>query len=366
MPTTLNAQTSYGTKPAAAPPAPTVATNALTGASNPATAATGAAAAPAATATPASGALPAVSTATPQLENSHVQPKAGQLDTTQPVAAGLNFQGIDPNQRRTGTQALDYLNTTFGQPLNEQQRQYAMQFINYTDPTGAAEISGADYNRLMQEAARLSGNPYTAYAPNATTPVDPSQTPYPTEGPLKPDTFEAPPITDAPVYKAPTYEQQTYRPPTYEEAQNDPGYRFAQQQGQGAIEAGAAARGMLGTGTTLRDVSRFNQDLASQQYQSVYNRSADTFDRNAGERRFGYGADVEGAQASYAPSLVTWNARREADQRGAELNFDRRWQRETYGRDDAWRRNRAAESDWQYRDNQAETRRRFLAELGQA
>jgi hypothetical protein len=216
----------------------------------------------------------------------------------------------------------------------------------------------------LEYSAGRSGGQYNPYA--APPPVDPAQQPYPTSGPLPPQTINAPPVEAAPAYTAPTYQRQTFRAPTYEEAQNDPGYRFARDEGIGAIQASAAARGMLGTGTTMRDLSRFNQDLASQQYQTVYNRNADTFDRNSGESRFGYGAEVEGAQAEYAPGLVTWNARRDTGQRNAELNFDRAWQRETYGREDNWRRNRGAESDWQYRDNQAETRRRFLAELGQA
>lgn len=339
----LSAQTPYGAKPATAPTAPTTAP-----ASAPAAPQVNAGAAPAnngagATPKPATG-LPAVSTAT--------APKPP------------SFQGIDPSKQWSGSQLLNHLNTSFGQPLNDQQRTYAMQYLGYNDPTGAAMINGADVNRLLEHAAQLSGGQYAAYqAPN--NPTDP-QAPYPTSGPLQPQLIDAPEVTDAPEYVAPTYEQQSFRAPTYEEAQNDPGYRFARDQGLGAIQASAAARGMLGTGTTMRDLSRYNQDLASQQYQTVYNRAADTFDRNAGERRFGYGANVEGAQASYAPRLVTWNARRETGQRNAELNFDRAWQRETYGREDDWRRDRARESDWQYRDNQAETRRRFLAELGQA
>lgn len=52
----------------------------------------------------------------------------------------------------------------------------------------------------------------------------------------------------------------------------DPGYGFRMSEGMKAIERSAAARGGLLSGTTLRGVQRFGQDLASQEYLNAFNR----------------------------------------------------------------------------------------------
>ena len=52
----------------------------------------------------------------------------------------------------------------------------------------------------------------------------------------------------------------------------DPGYAFRMSEGMKALERGAAARGGLLSGGTLKGAQRFGQDLASQEYQNAYNR----------------------------------------------------------------------------------------------
>lgn len=287
---------------------------------------------------------------------------ANAVAATTPTTQTLKFAGIDPTQQRTGVQTLQDLEKILGAPLSADQRTYAMKYLNYTDPTGAAMLSGTDYNRLMEHAAQLAGGQYDPWKAAQATGGTPT---YPTEGPLGPDPFVTPHYEDAPAYQAPRYQQQTFKAPSWEELQNDPGYQFRRKEGMGALQAGAAARGMLGTGTFGRDIMNYGQELASQEYQNAYNRSAQTFGINQGERQFGYNADTGATQAEYAPRLLTWNARRDDGQRAAELTYDRNWQREQRGRDDAYKYNRAGEDDYRYRDNRDEMRKRFLAELGQ-
>lgn len=57
-----------------------------------------------------------------------------------------------------------------------------------------------------------------------------------------------------------------------EQFQADPGYAFRQAEAQKALERSAAARGMLLSGSTLKGIERFSQDLASQEYQNAFNR----------------------------------------------------------------------------------------------
>lgn len=54
--------------------------------------------------------------------------------------------------------------------------------------------------------------------------------------------------------------------------QSDPGYQFRMDQGQQALERSAAARGGLMSGAALKDTARFSQGLASQDYQSAFDR----------------------------------------------------------------------------------------------
>lgn len=57
-----------------------------------------------------------------------------------------------------------------------------------------------------------------------------------------------------------------------EQFQQDPGYAFRQSEGMKALERSAAARGNLLSGSSMKGIQRFGQDLASQEYQNAFNR----------------------------------------------------------------------------------------------
>jgi len=52
----------------------------------------------------------------------------------------------------------------------------------------------------------------------------------------------------------------------------DPGYRFRVSEGENAINRAATAAGSRYSGATLKALSRFNSDQASQEYGNAYNR----------------------------------------------------------------------------------------------
>ena len=54
--------------------------------------------------------------------------------------------------------------------------------------------------------------------------------------------------------------------------EQDPGYAFRQAEGMKALERSAAARGGLLSGSTMKGIQRFGQDLASQEYSNAFNR----------------------------------------------------------------------------------------------
>jgi len=57
-----------------------------------------------------------------------------------------------------------------------------------------------------------------------------------------------------------------------EDFQKDPGYGFRVSEGQRAIERGTAAGGRLGSGRYMKDLTRFGQDMGSQEYGNAFNR----------------------------------------------------------------------------------------------
>lgn len=54
--------------------------------------------------------------------------------------------------------------------------------------------------------------------------------------------------------------------------QADPGYQFRFNEGQKAVENGAASRGMLLSGGAQKALAKYGQDFASNEYQNAYNR----------------------------------------------------------------------------------------------
>ncbi len=59
---------------------------------------------------------------------------------------------------------------------------------------------------------------------------------------------------------------------TMEDFQADPGYEFRQQEGQKGVERSAAARGGALSGAAIKAANQYGQNLASQEYQSAYQR----------------------------------------------------------------------------------------------
>jgi hypothetical protein len=63
-----------------------------------------------------------------------------------------------------------------------------------------------------------------------------------------------------------------YTPFGMQQFQADPGYAFRLSEGQKALERSAAARGGLMGGATGKALTRFGQEMGSQEYQNAFNR----------------------------------------------------------------------------------------------
>jgi hypothetical protein len=68
--------------------------------------------------------------------------------------------------------------------------------------------------------------------------------------------------------------------PTAAQAEAQPGYQFARDQGLQAIDRSAAAKGTLLTGGNLKDLATFAGGTASQNYNNVFNQGLQSFQTN--------------------------------------------------------------------------------------
>lgn len=78
-----------------------------------------------------------------------------------------------------------------------------------------------------------------------------------------------------------------------EDFQADPGYQFRVSEGRKEIERSATARGIGMSGRTLKELERFRQGLASEEYGRAYGRAAGEFFGNR-EARFNRLASLAG------------------------------------------------------------------------
>jgi hypothetical protein len=91
---------------------------------------------------------------------------------------------------------------------------------------------------------------------------------------------------------------------TLADFQQDPGYDFRMSEGQKALERSASARGGLQGGGTLKALTRYGQDYASNEYGNAYNRfnndNTTRFNRLASLAQVGQTANSTIAQAGQA------------------------------------------------------------------
>lgn len=72
----------------------------------------------------------------------------------------------------------------------------------------------------------------------------------------------------------------SFSAPTADQARQTPGYQFGLQQGEGALQAGAAANGTLLTGGMQNALDQYGQNYADTNYNNVYNQALQTYGTN--------------------------------------------------------------------------------------
>jgi hypothetical protein len=88
----------------------------------------------------------------------------------------------------------------------------------------------------------------------------------------------------------------------------DPGYQFALQQGQQAIQNQAAATGQSLSPATEKALASYTTGMADQDYGNAYNRAQGTYQQNYQDALSSYGANQANFQQNYSDAFNTFNS----------------------------------------------------------
>lgn len=155
--------------------------------------------------------------------------------------------------------------------------------------------------------------------PAAYQPQPPSQT--------APEIAASPPVFNAPKYTPPpafsyadftspvgkpdAFSYADFQAPTADDVYKDPSYQLRFQQGQSAIENSASARGVIGTGGTIKDFINYGQNFASQEYGNVYNRQQQDYQTNLAKAYNQYQTNYQTQYTDpYNEAMQTYGANR--------------------------------------------------------
>jgi hypothetical protein len=100
---------------------------------------------------------------------------------------------------------------------------------------------------------------------------------------------------------------------------NDPGYQFRLKSGEDALQRSAAAKGVLRTGGTLKDIIEYGQNFGANEYNNSFNRAL-----------AGFQANYQGAHDEYAPFLAEWQTKSQAEMAAALAAYQRQFDAYTF------------------------------------
>lgn len=232
------------------------------------------------------------------LDRSHLMAKPG-VETTQPV--------VDPTAPAAGAtytpaQFQQWYQSKHGAAIDPNLLQ---QIGSAVGPAGA----GGAYSQAQWEQAQgmASGPPGTN---GNTAGFFPEFNPTP---------YEA-----GPAYTAPT----PFQAPTMADAEANPGYQFALQQGSQAIMGNAAAAGLAKSGGTLKNLMAYGQQMGQQNYGQVYDRAAGQYAQNYNMGRDAWMMNDQQRQGAYDRNYKGQSDAFNAQFAGRQMSFEdiyKRW-----------------------------------------
>lgn len=147
--------------------------------------------------------------------------------------------------------------------------------------------------------------------------------------------FQAPGLPQFDPFQAPSFDSMI---------QNDQGYGGRLKQGEQALMNNKAAQGLARTGGTLKDLLNYNSQFASNEYGKYFDREANTYQMNTGNKFSLYDRDLAGRKAAYEPNLLRYATEAGVSERGANTAWDQAYK--TFMTDyDMWRDQRDSSYD---------------------
>ncbi len=197
-----------------------------------------------------------------------------------------------------------------------------------TPPTEPAGGGGGGYTPPPVNPPPNTPSSYTP-PPPGTSSYTPPPAAYQPQPPSQtaPEIAATPPVFNAPKYTPPpafsyadftspvgkpeAFSYADFQAPTAEDIYKDPSYNLRFQQGQSAIENSASARGVIGTGGTIKDFINYGQNFASQEYGNVYNRQQQDYQTNLAKAYNQYQTNYQTQYTDpYNEAMQTYGANR--------------------------------------------------------
>lgn len=136
--------------------------------------------------------------------------------------------------------------------------------------------------------------------------------------------FNAPTYTPGPGFQAPPafsydpFSYESFKAPEFNDIYKDGSFIGRRDEGTQAIEHGAAAKGLTRLPQTLKALAGWNQDFASREYGNIFDRSANTYDRNRGNAFGNWQANRNNAADNYS---LNYGVSRDVWDRGEQQNL---------------------------------------------
>jgi hypothetical protein len=186
-------------------------------------------------------------------------------------AATTAANGVLGDAYRTAVGQLQPYETAGGNALN--QLQWGLgQDSNVYNPNAAPAKTQADYVAELTHQFTTKGalNKYGDLLTGAHDTVDTAGLNAAVQSAMASDAQQA--AAQTVQYQGTGAQGALLKPFSQADFTADPGYQFALDQGNRGVQNTAAAGGSLLSGATLKALTRFNQDTASNQYTNSYNR----------------------------------------------------------------------------------------------
>jgi hypothetical protein len=145
-----------------------------------------------------------------------------------------------------------------------------------------------------------------------------------------PEWVEPDPFTYAAYDQPDPFSYPEFAPPTAQQVlDEDPGYQFRLSEGLKAMDRSAAARGTLRTGATIKALSDYGANAASDEYQRAFDRRLQQYREGSGLAKDVYQTNLEAGQWGHETNLGAaqdqWVTNRAAQLEGYGENRENAW-----------------------------------------